>query len=379
VQVFLSYRRNDVGGYAGRLTDALLQRLGAKSVFQDVIAIAPGKDFTVELDRALDDSDAVLAVIGPGWLTAATPQGAPRLFEADDYVRLELARALNRNVRVVPVLVGGAALPAAIDLPDELRGLVHRQAVVLHDETWHQDVDGLVGSLRGEPAVPPGHGRWSPRRRVLIAAAAGLLVAGGVGAALLLLPSGGSGGRSPPGGSGAQSSPGGSDAQSSPGEGSYTAAAPWRLRIDGTDYAHVGCTVTLTAGDSGIPTQVADRVYGITRVQISQTGSFRWQSTDRRCLITPLAGTGSAVLPFTQSDDGDTDAFSAPATGVTVQVKDYQGGSKCVFRLFDAANGQELDTATATPGTDTVTLNPEGRSKVYLYDDICVVRVSAHP
>jgi hypothetical protein len=369
VQVFLSYRRNDVGGYAGRLTDALLQRLGAKSVFQDVIAIAPGQDFTVELDRALDDSDAVLAVIGLGWLTAATPQGAPRLFEADDYVRLELARALNRNVRVVPVLVGGAALPAATDLPDELRGLVHRQAVVLHDETWHQDVDGLVESLRGEPAVPPGHGRWWPRRGGLIAAAAGLLVAGGVGAAVLLLPSGGSGG---------QSSSGGSGAQSSPGEGSYTAAAPWRLRIDGTAYG-LGCTVTLTAGNSGQVTQLADRVYGIKRVQISQTGSFRWRSTDRRCLITPLAGTGSAVLPFTKENDGDSDAFAAPATGVTVQARDYKGNSGCVFRLFDAVNGQELDTATATPGTDTVTLDPLGRPKVYLFDDLCVVRVSAHP
>ncbi len=371
MQVFLSYRRNDVGGYAGRLTDALLQRLGAKSVFQDVIAIAPGQDFTVELDRALDDSDAVLAVIGPGWLTAATPQGAARLFEADDYVRLELARALNRNVRVVPVLVGGAALPAAADLPDELRGLVHRQAVVLHDETWHQDVDGLVGSLRSEPAVPPGHGRWWPRRRGLIAAAAGLLVAGGVGAALLLLPSGGSGG---------QSSSGGSGGQSSPSEGSYTAAAPWRLRIDGTAYGYgLGCTVTLTAEDSGTPTQVAYREYGIKRVQISQTGSFRWRSTAPQCLITPLAGTGSAVLPFTKEDDGDTDAFAAPATGVTVQARDYKGGSKCVFRLFDAVNGQELDTATATPGTDSVTLDPLGRPKVYLFDDKCVVRVSTHP
>jgi hypothetical protein len=87
-----------------------------------VTAIAPGQDFTAAIDRALDDSDAVLAVIGPGWLTAATPQGAPRLFEAGDYVRLELARALNRNLRVVPVLVGGASLPAVADLPDELQG-----------------------------------------------------------------------------------------------------------------------------------------------------------------------------------------------------------------------------------------------------------------
>ena len=154
MQVFLSYRRSDVGGYAGRLADALLQRLGPDSVFQDVVAIAPGQDFTAAIDRALDDCDAVLAVIGPGWLTSATPQGSRRLLEADDYVRLELARVLDRNVRVVPVLVGGAALPAGSELPDELQGLVRRQAVVLHDETWHQDVNGLVRSLRGEPAVP---------------------------------------------------------------------------------------------------------------------------------------------------------------------------------------------------------------------------------
>jgi hypothetical protein len=360
VQVYLSYRRNDVGGYAGRLADGLRQRLGAKSIFQDVTAIPLGQAFTAVIDRALDESDVVLAVIGPGWLTASTPEGRPRLLEPDDFVRLEVARALQREVRVVPVLVGGARLPTAADLPEDLQGLVERQGIVLRDESWYQDVESLARSLRGEPAVPPGHGRWWPRRRVLIAAAAGLLVSAGVGAALLLLPSGGSGG------------------QSSPSEGSYTAAKPWRLRIDGTAYG-LGCTVTLTAGDSGTPTQVADRVYGITRVQISQTGSFRWQSTDRRCLITPLAGTGSAVLPFTQSDDGDTDAFAAPATGVTVQVKDYKGGSSCSFRLFDAVNGQELAFAEATPGTDTVTLNPEGRSKVYLYDDNCVVRVSAHP
>ncbi len=177
VRIFLSYRRRDVGGHAGRLADALLQRLGAKNVFQDVTAIAPGQDFTAELDRALDDTDAVLAVIGPGWLTAATPQGTPRLFEADDYVRMELARALNRKVRVVPVLVGGASLPAASDLPDELRGLVQRQAVVLHDETWHQDVEGLVRSLRGEPAVPT-----KPSRRWLVGALVVALVAVGAAA-----------------------------------------------------------------------------------------------------------------------------------------------------------------------------------------------------
>lgn len=177
VQIFLSYRRGDVGGYAGRLTDALVQRLGARSVFHDVTAIAPGQDFPEVIDRALDDCDAVLAVIGPSWSAAATPQGALRLFEADDYVRLELATALKRDVRVVPVLVGGALMPTAADLPDELGELVQRQAVVLHDETWHQNVDGLVRSLRGESAVP----RRRNRRR---------LVAGGVVVVLAVLGAG---------------------------------------------------------------------------------------------------------------------------------------------------------------------------------------------
>jgi len=113
VRIFLSYRRGDVGGYAGRLADALHERMGSKSVFQDVLDIAPGQDYTAVIDRALDNSDALLAVIGPGWLAASTPQGSPRLFAGDDYVRLEIARALDRDVRVVPVLVGGASLPAA--------------------------------------------------------------------------------------------------------------------------------------------------------------------------------------------------------------------------------------------------------------------------
>jgi len=148
----------------------LLQRLGPRSVFQDVTAISPGQDYTVAIDRALAESDVALVVIGPGWLTAATPQGARRLLESDDYVRLELARALQRDIRVIPVLVGGARLPAAAELPDDLRGLAQRQAVELHDETWHHDVDGLIRSLRGQPAVPAaGRRRWLVAGTALVA------------------------------------------------------------------------------------------------------------------------------------------------------------------------------------------------------------------
>jgi hypothetical protein len=177
VQIFLSYRRGDAGGYAGRLGDALRERLGARSVFQDVTAIAAGQDFTVVIDRALDTCDAVLAVIGPAWL-APSPAGQARLFESDDYVRLELARALHRSVPVVPVLVGGATLPAVGDLPAQLHELVHRQAVVLHDDSWHRDVDGLVRSLRGEPAERAHlhRGRW-----LAAAGVAAVLIVAGLG------------------------------------------------------------------------------------------------------------------------------------------------------------------------------------------------------
>ena len=166
MRVFVSYRRGDAGGYAGRLADALGQRLGARSVFQDVTAIGPGRDFTQAIDGALDDCDAVLVVIGPGWLTASTAEGRRRLEEPGDYVRLEVARALARDHTVVPVLVGGGGLPALADLPPDLQELSRRQAVTLHDETWHEDVEGLVRSLRGESTTPSG-----PRRPLVLAAA----------------------------------------------------------------------------------------------------------------------------------------------------------------------------------------------------------------
>ena len=176
MRVFLSYRRTDVGGYAGRLHDDLVSHLGPKNVFQNVAAIPVGQDFTQVIDRQLDDCEAVLAVIGPGWLTAATGTDTPRLQEPDDYVRLELDRALRRGIPVVPVLVGGARLPAADELPRELTELVRRQSVNLRDETWRADVRGLVQSLRGEPAVPSRHrGRLiAPIAALAVAASAGV-------------------------------------------------------------------------------------------------------------------------------------------------------------------------------------------------------------
>lgn len=175
MRIFLSYRRRDVGGYAGRLRDALAQRLGEKNVFQDVEAIAPGKDFTEAIRRALDDCDAVLAVIGPAWV-GADKEGAPRLGQADDFVRLELSTALTRDLPVVPVLLGGAAMPQPADLPEDIKTLVQRQAVVIRDESWRQDVDWLLRSLQEEISPP----RARSRRGVAVALALVVLTVAGV-------------------------------------------------------------------------------------------------------------------------------------------------------------------------------------------------------
>jgi hypothetical protein len=168
VRVFVSYRRSDVGGHAGRLNDTLVRRLDQDKVFHDLTAIAAGRDFTAEIEAALASSDAVLAVIGPGWLSAAASDGRPRLFDPDDFVRRELVAALGTNTPVVPVLLGGTALPSAEQLPAELAELTRRQAVVVRDDAFHEDVDRLLQSLRGRRPT----GRWS-RRRLL---AAGLLL-----------------------------------------------------------------------------------------------------------------------------------------------------------------------------------------------------------
>src|SRR3954452_22224139 len=96
--VFISYRRDDASGATGRLYDALLHdvRLPPDAVFMDVDGIKPGIDFLTAIERVLDRADVVLAVIGPEWLTARDGRGGRRLDDPADYVRLEVARALER-------------------------------------------------------------------------------------------------------------------------------------------------------------------------------------------------------------------------------------------------------------------------------------------
>ena len=145
--VFISYRREDSPGHAGRIFDRVRARFGADVVFMDVTAIDAGVDFVDAIDSAVGTCDVLLAVIGPQWTSAVDRDGHRRLDSATDFVRLEIGGALKRNVRVVPVLVDGARLPTAGDLPEELQPLLRRNAVELRDARWDADIEQLIASL----------------------------------------------------------------------------------------------------------------------------------------------------------------------------------------------------------------------------------------
>ena len=147
-QIFISYRRGDSGPYARNLYDGLTQQFGEGSVFYDIDSIAPGRDFVEVLDDTLRRADVLLVVIGPSWLDVVDAQGARRLDDADDYVRLEVETALaRRDLRVIPVLVGGAEMPAVDSVPEPLAPLCRRNAMSLIDDHWRSTMGELVDVL----------------------------------------------------------------------------------------------------------------------------------------------------------------------------------------------------------------------------------------
>jgi TIR domain-containing protein len=174
-RIFISYRRSDSAGHAGRLEEDLTHLLGSR-VFMDVADINPGEDFVRAIDRELRSCGAVLAVIGQHWREALEAA------RSTDYVRLELRQALDHDgVTVIPVLVQAAGLPSAADLPEDLKPLANRQAVAIRDDRWADDVAYLARALRstlGLSRVP----RW------LVPTAAVVLAAIALGAWLVMPP-----------------------------------------------------------------------------------------------------------------------------------------------------------------------------------------------
>ena len=145
-RVFICYRRDDSAPYAGRLYDQLIARFGAQHVFMDVDTVAPGEDFIEAIHRTMASIDALIVVIGPRWM-GRDKKGRSRLLADDDLVRREISTALKRNVRIIPVLVSGAKMPAGHELPADLTPLVSRNAIGLTDARFRSEVDRLIESL----------------------------------------------------------------------------------------------------------------------------------------------------------------------------------------------------------------------------------------
>lgn len=141
---FISYRREDSAGYAGRLFDILSSRIGREHTFMDIDAIEGGDTFSKVIAQKIDSSNVLLALIGPRWLSVTGGNGVRRLDDTRDFVRLEIGRGLERGIRVIPVLVGGATVPLAHQLPEELRPLAERQAIEIRDTDFHIDAQQLA-------------------------------------------------------------------------------------------------------------------------------------------------------------------------------------------------------------------------------------------
>jgi len=164
-EIFLSYRRQDSQSATGRLADALEAHFGDERVFRDREFVA-GEDFVDAIRRSVQSATVLLVVVGRHWLDAADAQRRRRLDDPRDFVRLEIELALAARVAVVPVLVEGATMPSAADLPASLGAFARCQAVELSDSRWRYDVEQLIAALQaryaidvGSPAARTGEGR----------------------------------------------------------------------------------------------------------------------------------------------------------------------------------------------------------------------------
>jgi hypothetical protein len=166
-RIFINYRRTDSQTYANTLYEWLSEHYGDDHVFMDVDTLMPGMRWEQAIDQAVGSVDVMLVLIGPQWLAELQR----RSDDPRDFVRKEIAKALERNIRVIPVLVGGAKEPSSDDLPESLKDLPEYHSFTLNDERMRADrfellrrLDRVVGrdggpqAARAEPtaaAAPP--------------------------------------------------------------------------------------------------------------------------------------------------------------------------------------------------------------------------------
>ena len=146
-KLFINYRREDTAHAAGRLYDRLIAHFGEDQVFIDIDQIEPGEDFVEVINRKVGACDIAIVAIGPNWLHATDASGKRRLDDEEDFVRMEIVAALQRNIRVIPVLVGGARMPGKQELPEALAPLSRLNAIELSEMRFYADVNRLIEAI----------------------------------------------------------------------------------------------------------------------------------------------------------------------------------------------------------------------------------------
>lgn len=136
-KIFISYRRSGSPKDALLVYKHLAGEFGVDAVFMDVSGIRPGDDFVEVLEQQLADCTVLLALIGPDWLHARNEHGERKLDDEDDFVRVEIRTALQRRMRVVPLLLDGAPMPRKVDLPEDLHPMVRRQGLPVDATNLH--------------------------------------------------------------------------------------------------------------------------------------------------------------------------------------------------------------------------------------------------
>ncbi|MBT3188592.1 MAG: toll/interleukin-1 receptor domain-containing protein [Anaerolineae bacterium] len=128
-RIFISYRRADSAGYAGRIYDRLTDHFDKDAIFMDVVQIGAGLDFVEVLENAVQSCNVLVALIGKNWLNIKDEDGKRRLDNPQDFVRIEIATALKRGIHVIPVLIDGTPMPSANKLPENLKALERHSTI----------------------------------------------------------------------------------------------------------------------------------------------------------------------------------------------------------------------------------------------------------
>jgi TIR domain-containing protein len=152
-EIFICYRRDDSAGYTGRIEDRIRGDLG-DVLFVDVDAVPLGVNFVKFLRQEVARCAVLLAVIGDRWLDARDEDGKRRLDNPNDFVRVEIGAALQRDIPVIPILLDGVKIPRANQLPNDLEELAVRNGLDVRHTSFHTDMDKLIRELKGHLAQP---------------------------------------------------------------------------------------------------------------------------------------------------------------------------------------------------------------------------------